>query len=151
MGLVVNRPSSVTVSNALAGHFELPETGDLVYVGGPVEPQALFVLHNAAELNADESPVVDSLYVGNSAEAFEQVVRSSMGDEHLKYRVYSGCAGWAPGQLEGELGRGDWFTLPAGDEFVFHDDPYAVWDTLVGKVYEAHRLLPHSARNPEWN
>ena len=50
MGLVVNRPSSVTVAHALSEHFNLPETDDLVYVGGPVEPSALFVLHNCEEL-----------------------------------------------------------------------------------------------------
>ena len=44
MGVVVNRPSGVTVTQALQKHFELPETGEMVYVGGPVERNALWIV-----------------------------------------------------------------------------------------------------------
>src|SRR5438132_1387425 len=75
MGLVVNRPSGVSVAQALSQHFELPETEDVVFVGGPVEDSALFMLHNAGDLDAAELPVIPGLYVGSSAEVFEDVVR----------------------------------------------------------------------------
>src|SRR3989304_1996646 len=81
MGLVVNRPSSVTVAHALCEHFNIPETDDLVYVGGPVEPQNLFILHNAGHLDENENPVVPGLYVGSSPEVFETVVRSAAASE----------------------------------------------------------------------
>ncbi len=152
MGLVVNRPSSVTVAHALSEHFKLPETNDLVYVGGPVEPQALFILHNAPELDDTERPVIPGLYVGSSAEAFERIVRAACeGHADLRFRIFCGCAGWAPGQLEGELARGDWYLRPAQCEMVFHEDPYCVWDTLVDQVHVANRLLPPTPANPEWN
>jgi putative transcriptional regulator len=152
MGLVVNRPSSVTVAHALSEHFNLPETDDLVYVGGPVEPAALFILHNSEELDRSETPVIPGVYVGSSEEVFEQIVRSSAeGNPDLQFRIYSGCAGWGPGQLEGEIGRGDWHTLPADMEAIFAMDPYTIWDHLVGKVYESHRILQQPPGNPEWN
>ena len=65
MGLVINRPSSVTFAHALSEHFKLPETDDLVYVGGPVEPSALFILHNSAELDRKESPLIPGVFVGS--------------------------------------------------------------------------------------
>lgn len=152
MGLIVNRPSSVTVAHALSEHFKLPETDDLVYVGGPVEPSALFILHNAAELDENETPVIPGLFVGSSAQVFETVVRASAdGDPNMKFRIFSGCAGWAPGQLEGELARGDWYHYPAAAECLFHDDPYQVWELMMQKVYEANRILPGHPANPEWN
>jgi putative transcriptional regulator len=152
MGLVVNRPSSVTVAHALSEHFKLPETDDLVYVGGPVDPSALFILHNEAMLDQSETPVVPGLFVGSSAEVFETVVRSSVeGNPELRFRIFSGCAGWAPGQLEGELSRGDWYQHPASVERVFNDDPYDVWDDLLHQVYKAHRILPEQPGDPKWN
>jgi putative transcriptional regulator len=152
MGLVVTRPSSVTVAHALSEHFKLPETDDLVYVGGPVEPSALFIVHNSIEFDQNESPVIDGVYVGSSAEVFEQIVRSSAeGHPELRFRIYSGCAGWGPDQLEGELARGDWHTLPAEDHAIFSDDPYEVWDNLMAKVQESNRILPQLSGNPEWN
>lgn len=152
MGLVINRPSSVTVAHALAEHFQLPETDDRVFVGGPVEPSALFILHNAAELDEKERPVVPGLYVGSSATVFESVVRASAeGNTALKFRIFSGCAGWGPNQLEGELERGDWYHHPASAELLFHDQPYDVWELMMQKVRELNRILPANPANPEWN
>jgi len=69
----------------------------------------------------------------------------------IQFRIYSGCAGWGPGQLEGEISRGDWFTYPGSEEIVFHDDPYVVWETLVMAVQQSNRILPHPTDHPEWN
>ncbi|MEX0704812.1 MAG: YqgE/AlgH family protein [Planctomycetales bacterium] len=152
MGLVVNRPSSMTVAHALSEHFDLPETDDVVYLGGPVEPSALFILHDGEFLDAGEPPVVPGLYVGSSESAFERVVRSATEeDSGTHFRIYSGCAGWAPGQLENELERGDWHVLPACAELTLCSDPYETWDQLLQKVHAAHRILPDAPPHPEWN
>lgn len=152
MGLVVNRPSSVSVAHALASHFKLPPTDAVVYVGGPVEPSALFILHSAANIDDAEQPILPGIYVGSSAEAFEAVVRAAAeGDPTAMFRIYSGCAGWAPGQLEGEIARGDWYILPATAELVFHDDPYQVWDEALAQYQAAHPIVPIPPQHAEWN
>ena len=152
MGLIVNRPSSVPVAHALSEHFHLPETDDLVYVGGPVEPSALFIVHNAAELDECERPVIPGLYVGCSPEVFETIVRSAAnGNPDLQFRIFCGCAGWAPNQLEGELARGDWLVHPADAESLFCTDPYEFWERTLQKVQESRCILPPCRVNPEWN
>lgn len=152
MGLVVNRPSSIGVAHALSEHFHLPETEDMVHIGGPVEPSALFIVHNADDLDEEETAVVPGLFVGSSADAFENIVRcAAAGEGEMRYRIFSGCAGWGPGQLEGEIARGDWYRYPATADLVFEGDPYGLWDELLAKVFEANRILPHHCKNPEWN
>jgi len=44
MGLVLNRLSDVTVADAVPPVAELVADGELVHVGGPVQPQAVVVL-----------------------------------------------------------------------------------------------------------
>jgi len=152
MGLVINRPSSILVSNALSKHFDLPEVSDLVYVGGPVEPAALLVLHNVSDLSGNEPEVVPDVYIGNSAESFEDVVRRvSEEDPALRFRIYSGCAGWAPGQLEGELERGDWHVATPVAQVVYHEDPYAVYELMLHRVLEERQILPPAPVDPQWN
>ena len=152
MGLVVNRPSSVTVSQVLSEHFELPDTGEVVFMGGPVEPGNLFILHNADELDFSESPPLAGVFVGCTKDVFESVVSAvAEGDEEARFRVFSGCAGWSPKQLEGEIGRGDWVLQDASPEFVFHKDPYDIWDTLMRTFQRAHQLVPTASEHPEWN
>jgi putative transcriptional regulator len=136
----------------LSQHFDLPESDDLIYYGGPVEPAALLVLHNASELSNGDPEVSDGVYIGSSSEAFEEVVRRiGESDESLQFRIYAGCAGWSPGQLEGEISRGDWYTLPAPSHLPYDHDPYAMYPTLLQQLFEEHRLLPHNVKNPDLN
>ena len=152
MGLIVNRPSGFTVAKALKENFELPETGEMVYVGGPVERNSLFILHNMDDLDADESAVVDGVFLGSSPATFESVVRrAAESDPDLKFRVYFGCAGWAPEQLEGELARNDWLVHPAAMNFVYDRDPYNLWSTIVQEFHKANPILPGIDGNPELN
>ncbi len=152
MGLIVNQPSPVTVSHALQGHLSLPENQELVYLGGPVEPNNLFVVHNSADLDPTEMPVVGGVFMGSSSDVFEDILQASLEEQDgLVFRVFAGCAGWGPDQLEGELSRGDWFTISADADFIFHEDPYQIWDHLIAKSYEAKRILPIDCDHPEWN
>lgn len=135
MGLVVNRPTENTVAQALMGHFEIPDTGDLVYVGGPVSHSALFILHNLSASDPQEGAVIPGLYVGSSADAFSEVVkRVAQGDPAAKFRVFQGCSGWGADQLEGELARGDWIVWPASNEIIFHPEPYRAWEQVVAEI-----------------
>ncbi len=153
MGVIINRPSTVLVSNALSEHFDLPDSTDLVYVGGPVEGSALFILHDCVELDHQAEPVIPGVLVGTSGDVFRQVVEAGLEDElhGPSFRVYSGCSGWGPGQLEGELNRADWLVYPAEADYVFHDDPYEIWDELLEAAYVEHRILPDLDGPPELN
>lgn len=152
MGVIVNRPSSVTVANALSEHFDLPDNGDVVYIGGPVHPQDLIVLHDRGEIDPDDTAVVSGAHVGRNAQVFERVMQMAAAeDPELRYRIYCGCAGWGPGQLECEIARGDWFFVPALADEVFADDPLTVWDAVRCRVHRSPEMLPDLPGVPEWN
>lgn len=152
MGLVLNRPSSLTVGNALAGHLEPTDGEEMVFVGGPVEPADLFLLHTndtvAGEF--DVAPeVVAGLFVTNAADQFEAVL--SAPKNGAKTRVFCGYAGWGPGQLEGEIGRGDWLAVDAECDALFGTSVYDLWDDLRTAVTRSHRFLACEDANPELN
>jgi putative transcriptional regulator len=45
-------------------------------------------------------------------------------------RLFAGYAGWAPGQLDGELARGDWWTVKADVDTIFRKNTDTLWDEL---------------------
>jgi putative transcriptional regulator len=45
--------------------------------------------------------------------------------------VFAGYAGWAPGQLAGEVARGDWLVFPADETSLFTVDAAGQWDSLI--------------------
>ena len=48
----------------------------------------------------------------------------------LRYRVFSGYAGWGPNQLEQELQGGSWSHVAATGELLFGTPPEDLWDSL---------------------
>ena len=148
MGLVVNRPSSLAISNALAGHFDVPETEETVFLGGPVEPADLFLIHHNDAWDSESVQVAAGVFVTTDPSAFEAIV---MAERVEPRRIVSGYAGWGPGQLEAECESGDWLVTDAALPDVFAPDPYQLWDELKDRVCESHRLVAAEAPHPEWN
>lgn len=151
MGLIVNRPSSVNVSNALKGHFQVPQSENVIYFGGPVDQQALCMLHNQSSWGDSDLEVVPDVFVGSSADTFENIIGQTDQPAVSQFRVYLGYAGWGTGQLEDEIDRGDWHTLPASAGFVFSEKPYLIWEDLLCEFHKQHRILPIPAERAEWN
>ena len=152
MGLVINRPSAMTIGKALSQQGQTSVNKDPVFVGGPVEPTSLFILHNCLSLGKRDQEVAPGLFLAGSENSFEEVVRSGKSPEAgVRFRLISGYAGWGGEQLEGELERGDWYCIPADSTLVLEEDVYGLWEVRMRRLHRANRLLPHNIRNPDWN
>ena len=118
-GIIVNRVSDATLGEALDIEDSKYEIN--LFDGGPVRPDALFILHGSTKQPEDED-VIDGVYMSNRLELLDEAV-SSNNDFH----VYHGYCGWAPGQLEREIDANSWIVIPAKKELIFHQDPEVVW------------------------
>jgi putative transcriptional regulator len=128
-GLVLNRPTSVEPRSVLPELAPL-EGRATVHLGGPVMPSRIQLLVGSGPA---EARVVDGVYLVRSLQELE---RTLADPAHPFLRAYAGYAGWAPGQLEAELARGDWFLLPARAADVFASDREAaeLWRRLLDRA-----------------
>jgi putative transcriptional regulator len=141
LGFVVNRSSRVTVGEvldqvdpALRAEAERNDRADAsVMVGGPVQPERLWILHRADSVPAEEGGVVlaGALAVGGSRELLEALVRAPTPGPFLLLLGYSG---WGPLQVEREVGAGGWIPLPFVDSLVFDVPLEARWDEAVKRL-----------------
>ena len=144
MGVVLNRVSAVTVEDAVPPIAALTAPGDLVYLGGPVQPQAVVVLADFVDPAQAETLVVESVGFLPS-----EVVDVAGIGELRAIRVFAGYAGWAPGQLEGELEEGSWVVLPAMPADVFTTAPERLWSEVLrreGGGLSVLAMLPDDPR-----
>jgi putative transcriptional regulator len=130
MGVIINRPTEHRLSDLLPEIEALEGRSDRLFFGGPVGVNAIVVLLRSAEdveLEHTERVFGDVYFSGNP-ETFAYIIGREKKDEAI--RGYAGYAGWAPGQLEGEVARGDWSILGADASIVFRKEPSTVWKEL---------------------
>lgn len=66
-------------------------------------------------------------------------------------RVFAGYAGWAAGQLEGEIESGAWWVLDAAPDDAFSAEPETLWKRVLLRQPEPLRLVAFYPDNPVWN
>jgi putative transcriptional regulator len=145
MGVVLNRPSETGVGE-VAPELEPIAEDERVYIGGPVQPQALVVL---AEFSDPEAAAwiiaADVGFVAAETESEEltQAVRRG--------RVYAGYSGWGAGQLEAELAEDAWIVEPPLPTELFPDDPLSLWHDVLTRKGGEFALVARMPEDPSLN
>lgn len=132
VGLIINRPTRFELAEVIPEAAALEGRSDPVFLGGPVEKSRVMLLIQASEPPPHSQPVTGDIHVSGSIEALRAIAESV--DPSLRVRAYVGYAGWAPGQLEGELARGDWNIAPAESRAVFEMESEKVWRELIDRT-----------------
>jgi putative transcriptional regulator len=134
LGIVINRPvgerAAAQILEAIGEPASGAEGSVRIFVGGPVESQRGFILHSA-EYSRPETLHVDGRVAMTSSREVLRDIAASKGPK--KAIVAFGYAGWAPGQLEGELKLDAWYTSPADLKLIFDDDRDKVWDNAMAR------------------
>jgi putative transcriptional regulator len=120
MGIVVNRPISLSLSELFA-QINLPlkpaELEDMpVHFGGPVQTDRGFVLHEPNGNWQSTMHINDRVGLTTSKDVL-QAVGEGTGPRHIL--VTLGYAGWTQGQLEQELMQNAWLSVPADERILF--------------------------------
>lgn len=110
MGLVINRPTEVTLLGLL-DKIELqleiaPFADQSVYFGGPVQVDRGFVLHESDSPTYSSSLTVPGgLTMTTSKDILEDVAK---GGGPTRFMMTLGYSGWGAGQLEEEIALNGW-------------------------------------------
>ena len=138
-GLVINRPSPAPVSDLVPQLEPLVDDGEQVWMGGPVQTDAVLVLGEFVDLDEAAVPLFGSLGFPALDDPDEVVPVTT------RRRVFAGYAGWEAGQLESELERDDWILEPALADDAFTEAPEDLWSDVLrrkGGVYELVARMP---------
>ena len=128
IGVILNRPTAVTLARALPDVKALAGLDDKVYFGGPVATQALFFVFRAEGKPDDAIEVAPGIYMDWGGERLKQLLARDKPTEGL--RVFAGHSAWAPGQLEHEVARGSWKSARPEERIIFSSKPETLWSEL---------------------
>ena len=136
-GVIINRPTSIAVSRLFPDLERLTRLGDKVYFGGPVAIATVSFLFRADTAPENATKVLDGIYVSTDLELLRSLLGRDKPMEGL--RIFIGHSGWAPGQLEAEIARGDWTLTPAEAASIFDGKPQRPWPERQTPD-DAHRI-----------
>lgn len=148
LGLILNRPTENKIQDVwkMVAEEEI-ECPQPIFLGGPVAGP-LVALHRLK--SAAESEILPGLYFAAHKDKLQKIVQQTA----KPYRFFTGYAGWAGGQLDGELKVGGWLTSKAKKDLIFaHEDE--LWDQVVrtigASVLELAVKAKHVPENPSLN
>lgn len=131
LGLVINRPSPEELGDALSAWTTMQSDPSTVFVGGPVEPDALIAIARVREPVAAADPDHLAPLSGDLASADLAADPDDVIPSISALRVFRGYAGWGPGQLEGEIDAGAWLVLDPEPTDLFTGEPDDLWRTVL--------------------
>jgi putative transcriptional regulator len=140
MGVVLNRVSQTTVADAVPSLGQLADPDELVRIGGPVAPQSVVALGDFEDPAGAGTQVLGSVGVLDPDDTDPALRR---------LRVYAGYAGWAGGQLEGEIDQGAWIVDSADPEDPFRDTD--LWAEALERKGGPYTLLASMPADPSLN
>jgi putative transcriptional regulator len=138
-GLVLNRPSPSPVAELVPQLEDLVDDGEQVWLGGPVQPNAVLVLGEFVDPEDAAVPLFGTLGFPALDEPDDVLPATT------RRRVFAGYAGWGAGQLEDEVERDDWILEPALNDDAFTDSPDELWADVLrrkGGIYELVSRMP---------
>jgi len=132
-GIVLNKPINYSVQEIFAQNGFITDTRQSLHKGGPVNQHSVSILHTGEWMSQNTYPT------GNycvSSDKF-MIEKMASGPAPVYWRMFTGLAGWGPGQLEMEInGEGpfterSWLTLEPNDTIVFGADGEKQWNKAI--------------------
>jgi putative transcriptional regulator len=135
MGLVVNRLFDALSFPDLLEQLSIVPTDRCepirVHFGGPVESGRGFVLHSTDYMQ-DTTLMVDDRVALTATIDVLRAIAEGRGPKRSLLAL--GYAGWAAGQLDGEIRENAWLNAPADEELLFGFDIESKWERAIAKL-----------------
>ncbi|MGP1629168.1 MAG: YqgE/AlgH family protein [Giesbergeria sp.] len=151
LGLIINKPTDISMEGLFEkvdlqlGRTDL--TGSPVFLGGPVQTERGFVLHERVQLESDDEPAYAATMVipgGLEMTTSKDVLEAlATGAGPRRVLVTLGYSSWGEGQLESEMAENSWLTVDANAAVIFDTPVEARYDRALGLLgLESWRLTP---------
>lgn len=128
VGVVLNRPSQMPVSDVVPGLRDLAADPGVVHIGGPVQPEAAICLARLHRPRAGDG--VSHLF-GTIASVDMDRYPEGMSEVSSAVRLFAGYSGWEDGQLEAEVAAGGWFVVSRDESDPFSARSELLWRTVL--------------------
>ena len=132
IGVILNRPSTIELRSLYPDRAELAKRRDLVFLGGPVEPDALLFAFRSQQKPSKGLFIAGDIYISGFSEVLTEILKHP--ENAAQQRFFTGFSGWAAGQLEDEIAQGGWYVLRFDARAVFDMNPLTMYEEMLKRA-----------------
>ena len=132
LGLIVNRSSDVSLSEALPDLEDRQAATHALYYGGPVGIPMILMLMRSESATRGMAHVAEDVYISSDRRVLEEILETKKPANEVRF--YLGHSGWAVGQLDSELERGSWHVVKADTDAIFSGETVSLWQRLIERL-----------------
>ena len=144
LGLILNKQSNSSFKDLAEHHGHTYNGDEMIFVGGPVNPSALVMLHT------DDWSCTNTMYIPGTKLRISSdrtmLKRLCAGDRPALWKVFLGMSAWTQSQLEGEMSgqhpwskKTAWLTAPSNTSIVFDTKSERMWKRSIDSA--AHSMV----------
>ena len=137
IGFVLNKPSKMSVVEFSSQNGVESDVPGYLHIGGPVNVNALTVLHSSEWQCGNTMKVNDKFSISSSGDL---LLKFALGDQPQHWRMFAGLCAWAPDQLDCEIKgippfshNSSWLISSASYNSVFNLDEKDQWTSSIEK------------------
>jgi len=132
VGLIVNKPGRILLSQVFPGERRLRDRTDTVYFGGPLEIETPGALFRAAKPSKKAIHLYQDVYISFDRDLIVGMLKKAKPGADV--RVFLGRAQWSPEQLQHEMSLGAWYSERAESSWIFSPTSQDSWHLLLQRA-----------------
>jgi putative transcriptional regulator len=131
VGVILNRPTKMTLGQLFPEHGPSQKVPDPVYVGGPSNSAVLFaIVHSKASPGGKSLQMLPDVFMAFEGETVDKIIESGAPQA----RFLAGLVAWQPGELKEEIKRGAWYLIDADPALILRKQTDGMWEELVRRA-----------------
>jgi len=131
VGVILNRPSKLTLGQLFPEHKPSQAVTDPVYVGGPMNTTVIFALVGRHDGIAGKSlQLMPDVYMVFEGAAVDRIIEQ----DAARARYLAGLVTWQPGELRDEIKRGAWYALEPDPAVVMRKSTDGLWEEMLRRA-----------------
>ncbi len=130
VGVIINRPTKMTLGQLFPEHKPSQKVVEPVFLGGPSNPSVIFALvRRPASPGGKSLRLLPELYMAFESATVDNIIEN----DPAHARFVAGLVTWKPGELRDEVRRGAWHVLDADPALILRK-PDHMWEDLVRRA-----------------
>ncbi len=147
VGFVLNKPVDLHIQDVIQ---DFPEVDTGISIGGPVNTNTVHFVHTLGEFIPESVHVYANIYWGGDFDTLKSlIIAGKVGVKQVRF--FLGYSGWAPKQLEGEIGENAWLVGELDPAMIMESDQINFWNDVLKRMNNKYQVWANFPENPGMN